>query len=169
MRITLDHLNRLPADQAAESFRACCGSARWIAAMVSGRPYSDLDTLLGAAESAWRNAGPEDWEEAFAHHPRIGEPPDRAGGSAAWSATEQRGALESDEPTRRVLAETNAAYQRRFGRRYIVCATGRTAEEILADLRARVDNDPVVELRVAAAEQGRITAMRLRKLIEDGS
>ncbi len=170
--MTPEGLNQLPPEEAAERLRACCGSSRWVEAMVAGRPYESLDALLAAADEAWRETGPEDWEEAFSHHPRIGEQRAAAAVSRAagqWSAGEQAASAgASDAFAKAALAEANAAYERRFGRIYIVCASGRGVEDLLADVRARLANDPARELAVAAEEQRKITALRLRKLIDEG-
>ncbi len=166
--MTLAELNALPAGEAAARLRACCGSARWVRAMVAARPFATAEDLLAAADRAWAATGPDDWDEAFAHHPRIGERQAAAPADAtatAWSAGEQRAAMAADVDLRRRLAEGNAEYERRFGRIYLVCAAGRSAGELLADLEARLGNDAETEQRVAAAEQHRITRIRLAKLI----
>ena len=168
--LTLSRLNALPAEEAAAAFRACFASSRWVAAMVAARAFESLDALLRAADAAWSATGPEDWAEAFAGHPRIGQREDIAtpgAVSSAWSGGEQSRAAESPAPVRAELARTNTEYERRFGQVYIVCASGRTGEEILADLRSRLDNPPERELEIAAAEQHRITRLRLAKLITD--
>lgn len=168
MTLTLAGLNALPRTEAAERFRSCCGSSRWVDAMLSGRPFSSLEALLETADGAWRAAAPADWDEAFAHHPRIGERHASAKVSAtarAWSASEQGAASRADAGTQASLAEANRAYERRFGRIYLVCAAGRSAEDLLMDLETRMKNDPERELAVAAAEQEKITRLRLRALI----
>jgi 2-oxo-4-hydroxy-4-carboxy-5-ureidoimidazoline decarboxylase len=166
--LTLSGLNALPPHEAAEQLRACCGSSRWVEAMLARRPFEGVEDLLAAADEAWRATGPQDWAEAFAHHPRIGERHAAAPVSAtagAWSAGEQGVAAGSGAAARAALAEANEAYERRFGRSYIVCAAGRSAEEMLADLAARMRNDPDRERAIAAEEQRKITRLRLRTLI----
>ena len=168
--MTLAELNGLPPDAAAERLRACCGSSRWVRAMLDQRPFASVEELLAAAAEVWSRTTPEDREEAFGHHPRIGQgraPTAVSRAAAAWSAGEQRGVAGADEVTRRAMADGNAAYQRRFGRVYIVCATGKSAADLLADLRARLANHPDRERTVAAAEQEKITALRLQKLIQE--
>jgi 2-oxo-4-hydroxy-4-carboxy-5-ureidoimidazoline decarboxylase len=168
--MTVEDLNGLPREAAARALRACCGSSRWVAAMVAARPYRSLEHLLAQAEIAWRETGPGDWDEAFSHHPRIGEREARAAltpTAAGWSAREQSGAAAADAATLRAIADGNREYERRFGRIYLVCAQGRRAEEILTDLRGRLANDPEQELGVARAEQGKITALRLRELLRE--
>ena len=168
MTLTLDGLNALPAREAGELLRACCGSSRWADAMLARRPFERIADLLEAADDAWRATGPRDWDEAFAHHPRIGERRAAAPVSAeavAWSAEEQSAAAGAAPAARAALAEANEAYERRFGRIYIVCAAGRSAEEMLADIAARMQNDPERERAIAAEEQRKITRLRLKTLI----
>jgi OHCU decarboxylase len=169
---TLDRLNVLPPLEAAEQLRACCGSSRWVEAMLVGRPFESVADLLAAADEAWRATGPEDWDEAFARHPRIGTRHAAAPVSAtarAWSAGEQGTAAGAGAPALAALAEANEAYERRFGRIYIVCATGRSAEDLLADIEARMRNDPERERAVAVEEQRKITRLRLRALVGAGN
>jgi 2-oxo-4-hydroxy-4-carboxy-5-ureidoimidazoline decarboxylase len=166
--LTLARLNALPAAEAAEHLRACCGSSRWVEAMLARRPFARVDQLLAAADDAWQATGPKDWDEAFAHHPRIGERQATAPVSAtagAWSAGEQAAAGGAGAAVRAALVEANTAYERRFGRIYLVCAAGRSAEELLADVAARMRNDPEREREVAVEEQRKITRLRLNTLI----
>jgi len=171
MTLTLAQLNRLSPLEAAEQLRACCGSSRWVDAMVAGRPFASVERLLSVAEGNWRITGPEDWDEAFAQHPRIGEHQAAESVSAtakAWSAGEQGAAARSGGAARAALAEANAAYEARFGRIYLVCAAGRSAEELLADIAERMLNNPERERAVAAEEQWKITRLRLQNLIGAG-
>jgi OHCU decarboxylase len=171
MTLSLDRLNRLPEEAAAAHLRDCCGSSRWVNAMLARRPFASMEALLSAADESWRAAGPADWDEAFAHHPRIGERRAAAPVSAsaqAASAAEQGAVARADAAARAALAEANQSYERRFGRIYIVCASGRTAEELLTDVEARMRNDPERERAVAAEEQRKITGLRLRALVGGG-
>lgn len=168
MSATVAQLDVLPPDRASQLLGDCCGSTRWIAAMVARRPFGSLERLLATSEEIWRSLGPDDWREAFSHHPRIGE---RRGGrpqserGAAWAAGEQAGVGDARDDVRQALANANREYERRFGYIYIVCASGRTAEELLATVTDRLRNDPDTELAVAAEEQRRITRLRLEKLL----
>jgi OHCU decarboxylase len=167
---TVRALDAMPAGEAAELLRSCCGAARWVAGMVARRPWGSAGAAFAAADELWWSLGPDDWREAFAHHPRIGEREGarpQAGRGAAWSAGEQAGAAGAPAAVRDELARVNEAYELRFGYTYIVCATGRSAEEMLAIARARLRNDPATELRVAAEEQRRITRLRLEKLFAE--
>jgi 2-oxo-4-hydroxy-4-carboxy-5-ureidoimidazoline decarboxylase len=165
--MTLESLNRMEEGPAAARLRDCCGSARWIQRMVARRPFRSLEHLLEEADNTWWALEPADWEEAFSHHPRIGERGAQtrvSGVAATWAAGEQRRAGSGAEEQRTALTEGNAEYERRFGRIFIVCATGRSAAELVADLHRRLGNSPEKELQVAAAEQAKITRLRLRKL-----
>ena len=164
----LTALNALDDAAAAEAFGKCCGAGRWVKAMVAGRPYTSRAHLHGHATHAWWHLGDGDWREAFTHHPRIGADVAalraKFAKTADWSAGEQAKVTEADEATLEALAEGNRAYEARFGHIFIVCASGLTAGQMLQRLRGRIDNDPDYELRVAAGEQAKITALRLDKL-----
>jgi OHCU decarboxylase len=159
----LRRLNGLPQEQAVAELLAACHSRRWAERVAAGRPYADLAALQQAADQVWTGLGPADWLEALAAHPRIGE---RGGASAHWSEREQAGVGAAGEDVRRAIARGNAAYEERFGHVFLISAAGRSAEEILADLRARLGNDPDTELRVAAEEHRRITRLRLARLVQ---
>lgn len=151
------------------ALRACCGSSRWNEWMREGQPYASAADLLSAADATWSWTSADDWREAFRAHPRIGEKKAAAGQDAAakaWSSEEQAGTRDATAAMRAELAAINQAYEARFGFIYIVCATGRTLDEMLSIARGRMANDPATELRVAAAEQHRITRLRLEKLLE---
>ncbi len=165
----LARLNALPADDAERELLTCCGSRAWAWQMADARPFPDADALLARADSAWWKLDEADWREAFRSHPRIGERTAQAGQTGreqAWSASEQAGMTAAADATRDALAEGNRAYEARFGHIYIVCATGRSADEMLALLQSRLENDADTELRVAAEEQRKITRIRLRKLLD---
>jgi len=157
----------LPDYDAAALLASCCGSHAWVQAMVERRPLRSLVRILDEAEEIWWSLAPDDWREAFDHHPRIGERSAAAPQgvvAGAWSADEQRSVAVSSDGTRQALADGNREYERKFGHIYLVCATGKSAEEMLALLRARLSNDPETELGVAAGEQAKITRLRLEKL-----
>jgi OHCU decarboxylase len=164
----LDRLNALPPDNAVRELLTCCGSREWARRMAAARPFADEAALLERADEVWWALEERDWLEAFRSHPRIGEKKAEAGQTSreqAWSAGEQAGMSSAAAQTQRALAEGNRAYDERFGFIYIVCATGKTADEMLALLRQRLGNDPAAELRVAAGEQSKITRIRLEKLL----
>ena len=159
-------LDSLPPTEATAALLACCGSREWARRMAAERPFGDRARLVEAAERVWRGVTPEDWREALAAHPRIGERP--AGGHATealWAAAEQGGTAGAPGDLLAALSAANRAYEERFGMTYVVCATGKSAEEMLALCRQRLAHDPERELRVAAEEQLRITRLRLDKLL----
>lgn len=141
-----------------------CGAHRWVERMVALRPFGSDAALLRAAREAWFALGEADWLEAFSHHPRIG---DRAALAARFPATHDLSAQEQSAVAAAhadvidALAAGNDAYYARFGFIFIVCATGKGAEEMLALLRDRLPNDRATELKIAAEEQAKITALRL--------
>lgn len=158
-------LNALPPEDARTALRRCCGSSRWAEAMAAARPFEDVSALLRIAERTWWSLDEAAHREAFAAHPRIGETQTPAKGDRAWSASEQRAAATADEQLASELASANRAYFDKHGFLFIVCATGRSAEDMLADLRARTPGSLSDELRTAAEEQIKITRLRLHKLI----
>ena len=161
-------LNALHDEAAAAALANCCGARKWVEQMTHARPFAGPADLFDRAERIWQSLPPADWREAFAHHPRIGERSRAAAQSAAaqrWSEQEQSTAQGASPDTLAALAEGNRAYEARFGHVFLVCATGRTSDEILEMLRRRLTNDPEAELREAAAEQTKITRLRLEKLL----
>jgi len=160
-------LNALAGGEAANAFRRCCGSTKWSAAMTVARPFEDLDAMLRIGERTWWSLGVDDHLEAFAAHPRIGEQHVPASGDAKWSQGEQQGTAAAATQTLAELTEANRTYEAQLGFIYIVCASGRSADEMLADLRARLANTREVELRTAAEEQAKITRLRLIKLVQE--
>ena len=160
--------NSLAPDAARHELTKCCGSQRWSTAVEAGRPYATLDELTNRAGEIWWTLDREDWLEAFRSHPKIGEKKIEnavAAQSQQWSAQEQRGVEHASVETTGKLATLNLDYEQKFGFIFIVCATGKSSDEILALLERRLANDPAAELRIAAAEQAKITELRLRKLI----
>jgi OHCU decarboxylase len=163
---TLARWNALPDMEAAEEILPCCGSQHWAQEMVRLRPLGSSTELLKASDRVWWGLGAEDWEEAFRSHPRIGErkaPAAATKHSAAWSRQEQEGVHAQDAMVLAEMARRNEEYEARFGRVFLVCATGRSAAEMLEILRGRIGNDAETELREAAEQQRQITQLRLRK------
>lgn len=157
------------ADGEAESmFRDCCGSSRWAREMTGARPFNSELELIQRATMIWNDLSTDDWLEAFAAHPKIGETkaaPTQQARSAEWSAGEQSGAMSADERVKEELAKANREYYEKFGFIFIVCATGKSAEEMLEICRLRLGNDRETEINNAATEQQKITEIRLRKLL----
>jgi 2-oxo-4-hydroxy-4-carboxy-5-ureidoimidazoline decarboxylase len=164
----LDDLNRAPAETAAEAFGRCCGARAWVDAMVAARPFRDPDDLVERAVRFWQHLAPGERREAFEHHPRIGDRDALRARFAgvSWSAAEQAGAAVATEETLAALERGNREYEERFGHRFIVCATGLGAEEVLARMRDRLSHDPGRELEVASEELMKITRLRLIKLLD---
>jgi len=160
--VTLEELNGLDEPKAVEALMICCGSARWAMAVARRRPYRDAAQLQATAEDAWSRCGREDFLEAFSRHPRIG---DKAALELKFAGGEQGSIAKASDETIDALARANADYEKRFGHIFIVCATGKSAEEMLALLRARAGNAPEDELAIAAGEQAKITRLRLAKLL----
>lgn len=161
----------MPESRATERLSECCGSSRWVSQMLARRPFGTRDRVRSTADDVWRSLDPSDWREAFSHHPRIGERKSEVPLSErarAWAAGEQSGVDRADDDVRHALAAANREYEQRFGYIYIVFATGKTAEEMLALAVQRLGNDPDVELRTAAEEQRKITRLRLDKLLVNG-
>lgn len=167
-----ERLNSASPDEAKEEFLKCCGSKNWAQQMVAARPFETLDDLSAKADRIWWALGPGDWLEAFHSHPKIGE---RKAATATareaqqWSADEQSGIRNSAQTTIDALADLNRAYEEKFGFIFIICASGKSSEEMLVNLRERLENNRDAELRTAAAEQAKITQLRLRKLIDGTS
>jgi 2-oxo-4-hydroxy-4-carboxy-5-ureidoimidazoline decarboxylase len=157
-------LNDASADEARPMLHACCGSARWVDRMVASRPFDSREALLAAAREVWFALSPDDWREAFSHHPRIGEHSPVAS-TRHLSEREQWGVTKASAGVRVELAELNREYQRKFGYIFIVCATGKTAEDMLLLLKARLQNDAETEIHIAAEEQAKITELRLESVL----
>lgn len=163
----VDLLNAMPPETARAALLRCCGSRRWADAMTVRRPFPSDKDVYRAAADMWAGLDRADWLEAFAAHPRIGDLDSlrrKFPSTAEWAGGEQAGVAVASDDVLRALADGNRAYEQRFGYIFIVCATGKTAAEMLAMLRRRLDHDPANELRIAAAEQAKITRLRLEKL-----
>jgi OHCU decarboxylase len=169
LREGLEQLNSLSPEEAEAELLKCCGSTLWARRMAAERPFLDRQELMVKADAIWWALDEEDWLEAFSRHPKIGEQKsERAQAETArqWSEAEQAGTRSADEETRLALAAANREYERKFGFIYIVCATGKSADEMLSILKERLQNDADREIRVAAEEQRRITHLRLEKLLQ---
>jgi len=169
MNATLAAWNTADEATALNAMIACCGSKRWSHAMVALRPVSSAEELSIAADRVWATMAQPDWMEAFACHPRIGErrAAHAVAKSAAWSAQEQSSTERAAAQVLAELAAGNALYEERYGFTYIVCATGKSAEEMLAILNRRLASDRETELREAAEQQRQITQIRLGKWLAE--
>jgi len=157
---TLTAVNSAPDDRLRTELAACCAARDWIDALLAARPFADEDELFAASDRAIAELSDAGLAEALAAHPRIGE---RTGD--AWSRQEQSGVASADTGLRADLAAANAAYEQRFGQVYLVCATGRSARELLDICRSRLANDPVAERAVVLGELAKISRLRLAKLV----
>ncbi len=163
MNDVLSRWNQLDPHAAAEQILPCCGSRAWAEGMAARRPLPSPEALLGTSDLVWGSISREAWMEAFASHPRIGQ--DHAAAtpqSLAWSAGEQAAATR-EHAAKAALAEGNRLYEQKFGRIFIVCATGKSGPEVLTLLGQRIQNDPEAEIAEAAEQQRQITHLRLRK------
>ena len=167
--------NRLPADKAAREILPCYGSKAWADGMAVRRPFPDVTTLLAVSDETWGNLTAADWMEAFRSHPRIGESGAGESGTAqsgsgkgkTWSAEEQLNVAGAGDAAKVALAQANQEYERRFHRIFIVCATGKSAAEILEILQRRLGNDERTELLEAAEQQRQIARIRLTKWLSE--
>jgi len=163
------HLNSLPAADVQTELLKCCGSRQWAEGMIAQLPFEDVDDLIAKADRVWWSLDQGDWLEAFRSHPKIGEKRAAAATSEQskrWSKAEQSGVNGAAAQTLQALADLNKEYETKFGYIFIVCASGKSSEEVLAILRNRLGNNPDEELRIAAAEQAKITRLRLQKLLD---
>jgi 2-oxo-4-hydroxy-4-carboxy-5-ureidoimidazoline decarboxylase len=170
MNTVLARWNRLLAEEAAKEILACCGSTGWAGEIVARRPFNDDASLLAASDEVWWSLATADWLEAFSQHPRIGQrnaPQSTSAQSMAWSAQEQARVADAGDALQVALEEGNREYERRFHRVFIVCATGKSAAEILKILRTRLQNDDATEWHLAAEEQRKITSNRLKKWLSE--
>lgn len=167
--VTLDEFNSTAADELRPRLLACADVPAWADALLDARPFTDRGELEATADKAARQFTPADVDRALAAHPRIGERAEGAGTEAAWSRVEQSAVSrdsETDDETRQALAEGNRAYEERFGRVFLICATGLSAEEVLAALRVRLGHDDATEQAVVADELRKIALLRLGKVLD---
>ena len=163
----LDRINHAPVEDARGDLLTCCGSQQWSHQLLALRPFADEAQLLQAAGTVWEQLSRDDWLEAFAQHPRIGDVDGLRArfASGHWAAGEQQGVAAASHRTLEQLAADNRRYEDRFGYIYIVSATGKSAHQMLANLTERLGHEPADELPIAAREQLHITRIRLRKLL----
>lgn len=167
---SLTRLNEMSESEARQKLLAVCGSERWVNRMIGRRPFASVDVVYSAADEEWFGLEKQDWLEAFSHHPRIGErnlAQPKFAATAVQSSKEQSGMAGASDEVRAEFAAGNAEYERKFGHVFLICATGKTGEEMLGSLRERLNNDGATELRNAAEEQSKIVRIRLGKLVEE--
>jgi len=166
--MTLHELNILPKDQLEQVLFNCCGSKNWVSKMCSFFPMDDLIELLNDAEDQWYNCKDADWLQAFTQHPKIGDLQSltiKFASTAQWASGEQMAASTASQQIIEALATGNAVYEKKFGFIFIVCATGKSAEEMLQLLQERLPNSIAAEMNIAMEEQNKITQLRLQKLL----
>lgn len=166
--MTLARFNALPANQAREQLALCCVSDAWISAMESGRPYDTSDGIRHKADAVWASLHERDYLQAFEGHPKIGDVAslrEKYAASTQLAAGEQSGVQGAEEATIERLARGNQAYEERFGFIFIVCASGKSAEEMCEILESRLANGRDRELAIAAEEQRKILQLRLEKML----
>jgi OHCU decarboxylase len=169
-QVGLERLNRLSKTDAETELLKCCGSREWARLVTAERPFEGVDDLIARSDRAWWSLEPRDWLEAFQSHPKIGEK--KAARAVAveaqrWSEDEQSGIRNSAQETIAALAKLNRMYEEKFGFIFIVCASGKSSEEQLENLRQRLNNGPDQEFRIDAAEQAKITQLMLIKMIDN--
>lgn len=165
--MTLQQFNQLDKQQLKSALTGCCGSATWIEKMMHVFPVADQETLLGQAESTWFTCNEEDWIEAFTHHPKIGDVHLLMENAATdkWAEEEQSAVKQTSDAVLQALKTSNQEYEARFGYIFIVCASGRSAEEMLGLLHARLHHAASEEILIAMTEQNKITLLRIKKLL----
>ena len=162
--MTLESLNALDLLAARAALERCCGARRWIDGMLARRPFAGESDLFGAALEIWERLGAEDWKEAFAHHPRIG---DLSSLRDRWAGAEQAGSARASEETLLALKEGNDAYFDKFGFIFIVNASGKSAADMLEILRRRLPRPIGEEIKEAAEQHAAITRLRLEKMLRE--
>lgn len=163
------HINKLTAHEAAEAFNRCCGSKEWVARMLEKRPFPSIEKIFETANEIWWQLDQKDWLEAFSHHPKIGDLDSlkkKFAGTADLAASEQSSVSTAREETLQALAKGNKEYEEKFGYIFIVCATGKSPEEMLALLQQRLPNKEADEIKIAAEEQSKITRLRLERVCQ---
>jgi len=166
--MTLSQLNHLSLSQRREALMQCCGSNVWANRMSDIFPVPNLETLYKYAEGVWFACEDKDWLEAFSHHPKIGDLESlqkKFASTAQWASGEQAMVNTASNEVLEALAQGNKLYEEKFGYIFIVCATGKSATEMLIILQSRLDNDPKDEINIAMREQNKITRLRLEKLL----
>lgn len=166
--MTLEELNHLNQTELKKELTKCCGSSVWVTKMCADFPVQLKEELFQKAEEIWYHCKKEDFLEAFEHHPKIGDMnslKEKFASTSTWASGEQSGINQAGTDTIEALAKGNRDYENKFGHIFIVCATGKTAGEMLNLLQERLSNDANTEINIAMAEQNKITKLRLEKLL----
>jgi 2-oxo-4-hydroxy-4-carboxy-5-ureidoimidazoline decarboxylase len=166
MNSILARWHALTPEEATAEVLSCCGSPAWARKLTAMRPFVNEQKLFAAADDCWKSLPPSDWLEAFRSHPRIGEQHSQnktTATSAAWAKSEQSQMKDADAAILLRMREGHREYEERFGRIFIVCASGKKPAELLRILEHRLNNDPAQELLESAAQQQQIMQLRLRR------
>ena len=167
--MTIESFNSLTDSEAFKEFEMCCGATNWVKRIIASRPIDSKDALLKVAEEIWFSLKSEDWLEAFTHHPKIGDIEslrEKFHNTKSISENEQSGVNDASENTLKDLAKSNQLYEHKFGFIFIVCATGKSADQMLTLIKMRLNNNIETEMQNAAKEQNKITQLRLEKLLK---
>jgi 2-oxo-4-hydroxy-4-carboxy-5-ureidoimidazoline decarboxylase len=167
--MTIESFNSLTDSEAFKEFEMCCGATNWVKRIIASRPIDSKDALLKVAEEIWFSLKSEDWLEAFTHHPKIGDIEslrEKFHNTKSISENEQSGVNDASENTLKDLAKSNQLYEDKFGFIFIVCATGKSADQMLTLIKMRLNNNIETEMQNAAKEQNKITQLRLEKLLK---
>ena len=165
--MTIAEFDHFSLEKKKELLLQCCGSSAWITRMLAEPAFEDLVDIMEVAEEKWYECNEADWLEAFEHHPQIGDVnslKEKFASTKEWVSAEQSGVNSASQNILQQLTDTNKKYRERFGYIFIVCATGRSAEEMLGLIQRRMNNSPEEEIKIAMAEQNKITKLRLEKL-----
>jgi len=168
--MNIKRFNKLSRQEAFSELERCCGSTTWVKGMLNARPFLDEGSLHKKSNEIWSAVSKSDILEAFKHHPQIGDVDSlkkKFATTASWAGNEQKGTSQASDEILLALQKGNQDYLEKFGFIFIVCATGKSAQEMLDLLNERMPNDEAIELHIAAAEQNKITHLRLDKLLED--
>lgn len=166
--MTLEKLNSLDSELLFSELFKCCGSTTWVNKLIEQRPFLSVFDLYEKSDNIWTESSKKDGLEAFTHHPKIGDISElekKFASTKEWAGGEQAGVNVANRKVLEDLSKGNSAYEAKFGFIFIVCATGKTAEEMLALLNARIGNDAETEFKIAMGEQNKITKIRLEKLL----
>ena len=166
--MTLQQLNQLDPVQLKQELTRYCGSAIWVEKMMLVFPVRNDDTLLKEAEKAWFACNENDWLEAFTHHPKIGDIgslKEKFAATGKWAGEEQSAVNDTSDAVLQALKDGNEAYENKFGYIFIVCASGKSAEDMLGLLQARLPHAAADEIHIAMREQNKITLLRLQKIL----
>lgn len=166
--MSLEKINMLSYEEAYKAFSDCCGSKNWVNKMISSRPFKSKNEAIEISDLIWNSISKNDWLEAFEHHPKIGDInslKEKYSSARKLAESEQAGVKDSSIDTLSEIAKYNADYLKKFGYIFIVCATGKSADEMLLIIKERINNDPETEIKIAMKEQSKITKLRLEKIL----